>query len=146
MMNSRWLCRQTCLVNLGSLSCVGAARVTWVIGTTLRIGALQSGAISNSVLFCATQIRSPRLRALRRLGSIWCLPSSKQTPLFCVWLLVVPDLVVEASKGWLGFLSVVVAFLGVGWLAILRNNLMIAFFSFSSASLSHTLTRGTTWG
>ena len=126
--NSRWPCKQTCLDSLGNLSWAGARRVIWVIGTTQRIGALQSGAISNSVLVCATQIRSPRLRAPAGAGKIGRLPSSHLTFLFCVLDSATPKFVAGTWRGLLG-LMYRVDFSGVGWLAMVRNNFMIAFFS-----------------
>ena len=125
--NSRWPCKHTCLDSLGSLPWVGAqrAREIWVIGTTLRIGARQSGAMSNSVLlWCATQLRSPCLRALVTTGKRRCLSSHLTSLAF-----MAAEFIVDIWGGLAGLTCVVDISSGVDWLAMVRNNFMMAFFS-----------------
>ena len=122
--NSLWLCKHSCLHSLDSLPWVGARRVIWVTGSTLRIGALQSGAISNSVLFCVTQIWSARLRAVVTTGKPGC-PSSHLTPLG----FTPAEFIVGTWWGLAGLIRVVGIYSGLGWLAMVRNNFMMVFFS-----------------
>ena len=122
--NSRWLCKHMCLDSLGNLHWVGVQRVIWVIGTTLRIGARQSGAISNSVL--ATQMRSPCLLPLSDCGKtrMSVIPSDFFRSAFSA-----AEFIAGTWWGLAGLTCVVNIFSGVGWLAMVRNNFMIAFFS-----------------
>ena len=122
--NSRWPCKHMCLDSLGNLPWVGAQRVIWVIGTTLRIGVRQSGAISNSVLICATQMRSPCLRPVVTAGKCGC-PSFHLTSL----AFTDAELIAGTWRGLVGLTRVVNIFSDVGWLAMVRNNFMMAFFS-----------------
>ena len=134
IINSRWPYRQVCFVSLGSLSCTRVWRVTWVIGTTTRLGARQLGAMSNSVRRCATVVLPPWLSVLT-VG--W--PSSQFTFFLClIWPFVtsVPaancflvEMYLEGTKVFPGLMWVAVIFSGVGWLAMERNNFMMAVFS-----------------
>ena len=122
----RW---QTCLVRFGNLSFPWSSRGTWVIGTTMRFGARQSGAISNSVRSGARGIRRPVVffdvcRFFQVTFLLWMVPGFATSESFVDTLATTAGLGGSEVFSWFGEV-----FWEGFWLAMERNNFMTAFFS-----------------